>query len=116
VTRDPGTPGLRPEQPAGPGADLAAANAPTDADLAQMLAEIDRDHEAMRLRILELLRLLEDAVTAQVAGERRVAELTEQCARLQAEVDALHDTKLFRAARPVRAAYSRIRSVGRSAP
>lgn len=84
-------------------------DADADAGLTEMLAEVERDHEAMRMRILELLRILEDAVDQQVAGERRIADLTTQCANLEAEIEALHNTRLFRLARPFRSAYSRVR-------
>lgn len=95
---------------------MTTVGSSTTAVPVELLDEMERDHDAMRMRILELLSLLENAVTAQVDGERRIAELTEQCHRQEVEIEALHNTRLFRAARPFRRAYARVRAAtGRAA-
>lgn len=85
---------------------------PALAELVELVERLDADNERLRLKALELMELMEAAVTEQVAGERRIDELERQVAALQTEVDALHGTRLMRLARPVRAAYGRMRNRG----
>lgn len=44
-------------------------------ELVRLVERLDADNERLRIRALDLLRYMEEAVTAQVAGERRIAEL-----------------------------------------
>lgn len=80
------------------------------AELLGLLEELDEDNERLRLRVLELLDLLEDAVTDQVVAERRAAELDGRVAALQSELDAVANTKVLRLTAPIRAVYARLRA------
>jgi hypothetical protein len=73
----------------------------------ELIERLDADNERLRMKALDLMRLMEDAVTAQVAAERRAAEL-------EAELDALRNTKLMRVAAPARRLYARLRRRSRS--
>lgn len=87
--------------------------APDQAAVAELLAlveDLDADNERLRLRVLELLELMEQAVTEQVAGERRIAELDGQRRALEAELDAVRKTRVMRMTAPARRAYARLRS------
>jgi hypothetical protein len=84
----------------------------TDVDRAQLIAMVealDEQNERLRLKVLDVLRFAEEAVTAQVAAERTNAELSEQLIRLEAELAAIHGTKLMRFAAPFRRVYARVR-------
>ena len=82
---------------------------PDTEELLGLVERLDADNERLRMKSLDLMKLMEEAVTQQVAGERRIAELEEQNRRLEAEVSALHDTKLMRLAAPFRSVYARVR-------
>lgn len=79
-------------------------------ELVALVDELDADNERLRMRVLELLELMEDAVTAQVAGERRIAELEQRCAALEREIEALGNTRVMRVAAPARRVYARLRA------
>lgn len=79
------------------------------AELLALVEDLDADIERLRMRVLELLELMEEAVTAQVAGERRIAELEQHVAALEAEAQALRNTRVMRMAAPARRAYARLR-------
>lgn len=81
-------------------------------ELVGLVEDLDADNERLRLKVLEILRLMEDAVTAQVAAERRAADLAAERDRLAAELDAVRATRIMRWSRPVRDLYGRLR--GRS--
>ena len=49
--------------------------------LVEIIEELDRDNERLRTKLLEFMALMEEAVTAQVAAERRVVELNPTCTR-----------------------------------
>ena len=103
---------------------------PTRDELLTLIDRLDADNELQRLRIIELLDLLEVAVTDQVAAERRevearadadaaraevavarrdVEEARAALASVHSELDALRATKLLRAAAPLRDVYARVR-------
>lgn len=82
------------------------------ADALALIERLDADNERLRMKVLEVLRLMEDAVTEGVRHERREAELEQQCANLEAELAALRNTKLLRAVAPLRAAYAKVRRRG----
>jgi hypothetical protein len=102
---------------------LQLGAAPTVDDLIALLERLDDEAEAQRLRLLDVLAWFEDAVSAEVAAERRgdeavaalhdaearLAATEAQLAAVTAELNALHNTKLFRAAQPLRAVYARLR-------
>ena len=71
-------------------------------ELLGVIEDLDADNERLRMKALELMELMECAVTQQVSAERRLAELDEQVKVLQSEIDALHSTKLMRFVRPLR--------------
>ncbi|MGZ6993304.1 MAG: hypothetical protein ACXVKJ_19505, partial [Ilumatobacteraceae bacterium] len=88
-------------------------------ELLAVIDTLDTDNEAQRLRLMQVYDQLETAVTEQVANERRADQLAAdvvareqdhqlEVARLRAELDAVHNTKLFRIARPLRALYGRV--------
>ena len=82
------------------------------AELVGVVEQLDEDNERLRVRVLELLELMEDAVTAQVAAERRADELAARVAALDAELAAVRNTRVMRATAPLRAAYARFRQRG----
>lgn len=86
------------------GADAAAL-----AELVALVEDLDADNERLRLKVLEVLRLMEDAVTAQVAAERTAAEAIAERDRLAAELAAIADTRIMRWSRPLRDLYARLR-------
>ena len=79
-------------------------------ELLDLVSELDADNERLRQRVLELLELMEGAVTAQVAGERRIAELEQHSAELRSELDAVRNTRVMRLTAPLRRAYGRLRA------
>jgi hypothetical protein len=87
----------------------ADADVPDVGELLVVVTQIDVENERLRLRLLEVLRWMEDAVTAQVACERRVGDLERQAAALQAEIDAIHGTMTWRLLAPLRQCYARLR-------
>lgn len=103
---------------------------PTREEMLSLIDRLDADNELQRLRLIELLDLLETAVTEQVAAERAAAGLaaqvaladadveamaarlsaaTEELTRAHAELDALRATALFRLAARPRRIYARLR-------
>jgi hypothetical protein len=78
-------------------------------ELLDLIALIDGENERLRQRHLELLRWMEEAVTAQVACERRCGELERQVAAVEAEIDAIHGTVTWRVLAPIRQVYARAR-------
>lgn len=85
---------------------------PDIAELLALIEELDIDNERLRTKVLDLMRLMEDTVTEQVAGERRIEELEARVASLEAEIESLENTRVMRIARPLRTAYARLRSLG----
>lgn len=83
---------------------------PTIGELLALVERLDADNERLRMKALELGKLVEDAVTAQVAAERRTAEMGERVELLDNELKALADTRVLRVARPFRTAYRRLRA------
>ena len=90
----------------------SASGSPDPEELLEVIDQLDTDNERLRMKALELMELMESAVTQQVAAERRVAELEDQVTKLESEIEALHGTKVMRFVRPLRAAYERLRSRG----
>jgi predicted nucleic acid-binding Zn-ribbon protein len=88
------------------------AEMPSVGELIELVERLDADNERLRLARLELAKLMEDAVTEQVAGERRIAELEDRVALLERELEAINQTRLIRHTRPVRALYARFRRGG----
>lgn len=71
--------------------------------LLEIVEELDRDNERLRTKLLEFMTLMEEAVTAQVAAERRVVEL-------ESDLQAIQATKTMRLLRPLRNGYAWVRS------
>ena len=88
--------------------DDRADELPDQGALLDLVGQLDDDNERLRSKVLELMRLMEDAVTAQVAGERHIAELEAHVERVEAELDAIHRTRVMRITRPVRSWYGRV--------
>ena len=82
---------------------------PEIGELLAVITQIDSENEHLRLRLLELLRWMEDAVTDQVACERRCGELERQVAAVEAEIAAIHGTVSWRMLKPLRWLYVRLR-------
>ena len=89
--------------------DTDGEGSPDVGELLDLLAALDRENEHLRQRLLEFSRWMEDAVTAQVATERRSADLERQIGALDAEIDAIHGTITWRTIQPLRRAYGRLR-------
>ena len=83
-------------------------------DILEMLERLDSENESQRLRILDLAKWMEEAVTAQVACERRLAEIDTHRRSLEAELDAIHRSRSWRMLAPVRGMVARLRAGGRS--
>jgi hypothetical protein len=83
---------------------------PTVEELRAVLDQLDAVNETYRLRLIAAFDQLEDAVTAQVAEERRAITLAAERDDLARRLDALHKTKLFRVAAPARELYARVRN------
>lgn len=88
------------------------ADLPTVGELIELVEQLDADNERLRLARLELAKLMEDAVTEQVAGERRIAELADRVVLLERELEAINQTRLVRHTRPLRSLYARLRRTG----
>lgn len=78
-------------------------------ELRDVVRELDAADAAHRYRVRELLDQSELAVYEQVRVERRTGELVEQIRRLEAEIAAIHQSKLFRAVAPLRRVYAKLR-------
>ena len=72
--------------------------------LVEIIEELDRDNERLRTKVLEIMTLMEEAVTAQVAAELRVVEL-------ESDLHAIQATKTMRLLRPFRNGYAWLRVV-----
>jgi hypothetical protein len=83
-------------------------------ELLGLVERLDADNERLRMKSLDLMRVMEEGVDAQVAGERRIAELELQVGRLEAELAAIHRTKLMRFSAPLRRAYAAVRRRARA--
>ncbi len=97
---------------------------PSVDDLVDLLHRLDDDNEAQRLRLYDVFAWFEEAVTGQVRAERerdacsvelalrdeRIQQLETELAAMSNELTALHQTKLFRIARPFRSSYGRLRN------
>lgn len=90
----------------------SADELPDVGELLEIVERLDDDNERLRARVHELLELMEDAVTAQVAAERRADELAEQVRALDEELAAVRNTRVMRMTAPLRAAYARVRQRG----
>ena len=95
------------------GNDRSALDDPVDTGRLITLVELlDADNEHLRQRNLLVLRWMEEAVTTQVAGERRIADLEERNRALEVELDAIHRSVTWRTLLPIRSLYARIRRRG----
>lgn len=81
-------------------------------DLRQALTEaealierLDADNERLRMKVLDLMRQWEAAVSERVDHELRAEAL-------EAELHALQHTKIMRAVAPLRRVYARVHSRG----
>lgn len=78
-------------------------------ELLAIVDELDADNEHLRMKVLDLMRLMEDAVTAQVTAERQRDELE---VRLDAALDAIERSRVLKVTRPFRALVRRISRSG----
>jgi predicted nucleic acid-binding Zn-ribbon protein len=78
-------------------------------ELLALVERLDADNERLRMKALDLMRVMEEVVNDQVAGERRLAGLEEQNRRLEAELEAVQNTKLMRFSAPLRRVYGTVR-------
>ena len=76
-------------------------------DAERLIDRLDADNERLRMKVLELLRLMEAEVSARVDHELRAEAL-------EAELQALQHTKIMRTVAPLRRVYARVR--GRRSP
>ena len=82
---------------------------PDVGELLELVTRLDADNERLRLRVLEVLEWMEEAVTAQVASERDLAECRQRANELVAELDAIRSTKSWRLLAPPRRVYGNVR-------
>lgn len=76
-----------------------------------IVEQLDVDNEHLRMKVLDLMRLMEDAVTAQVTAERERDELQ---SRLDAALVAIEGSRTLKMTEPARVAARRLRRlVGR---
>lgn len=68
----------------------------------ELIARLDADNERLRMKVLEVLEWMEEAVSAGVDHERRAEAL-------EAELAAWRSTRIMRVLTPVRSLYARIR-------
>lgn len=68
----------------------------------ELIARLDADNERLRMKVLEVLEWMEEAVSAGVDQERRAEAL-------EAELAAWRSTRIMRVLAPVRSLYARIR-------
>ena len=74
-------------------------------ELLEIVGELDATNEHLRMKVLDLMRLMEDAVTAQVAAERQRDEFER---RLDAALAAIEGSRTLKMTRPLRRAAERI--------
>ena len=85
-------------------------DAPSPVELIELIERLDHDNERLRMKSLDLMNLMEEVVNREVAGERRIDELQRRVDELEHENLALHNTKLMRFTRPIRAVYRRAKA------
>lgn len=68
----------------------------------RIIERLDADNERLRMKVLDLLRLMEAAVSERVDHELRAEAL-------EAELTALQQTKIMRLVAPLRRVYARMR-------
>lgn len=71
----------------------------------EIISALDTENDLLRSRILELTRFAEEAVTAQVEAERRLAQTEDQLEQCQA---AISGSRTLRMTEPVRRVLGRI--------
>jgi uncharacterized small protein (DUF1192 family) len=81
-------------------------------ELRAAVRELDAADDTHRFRVRELLDQSELAVYEQVRMERRMGELVEQIQRLETELAAMNNSKLFRTVAPLRRVYAKLRGHG----
>ena len=86
-----------------------AAVPPDVGELLDLVTRLDADNERLRLRVLEVMEWTEEAVTAQVALERELAESRQRANELAAELDAIRNTRSWRLLAPPRRVYGNVR-------
>jgi len=84
-------------------------NLPDVGELLDLVEGLDADNERLRLRVLEVMAWMEDAVTAQVATERDLAACRQRANELAAELDAIRNTRSWRLLAPLRRVSGNVR-------
>jgi hypothetical protein len=85
----------------------------TVVELVALVEQLDQENERLRLKVLDVLRLMEECVDAQVAGERRIAELERRAAELEADLLAINQSIVVRWTAGSRRVFSRLRGLRR---
>ena len=75
------------------------------AEAERLIDGLDAENERLRMKVLDLLRLMEAAVSERVDHELRAEAL-------EAELHALEHTKVMRLVAPLRRVYARVRRRG----
>ena len=89
---------------------MTAESTPPDTpDLVRLVEELDEQNERLRVKVLDLMRLMEEAVDAQVAGERRIAQLERRTVELEADLQAINNSVIVRWTAGVRRVVARWR-------
>jgi hypothetical protein len=71
-------------------------------DLVALVEQLDEENERLRVKVLDLLRMMEETVDSQVAGERRIAELERRILSLEADLAAINQSFVVRVTAPLR--------------
>ena len=82
---------------------------PDVGELLELVERLDADNERLRIKSLDLMRMMEDVVTEKVAGERRIVDLEDQNRRIASELAEVRHTKLMRYSDPFRRVYRTVR-------
>lgn len=83
---------------------------PTDVgELLDLVERLDADNERLRMRVLEVMEWMEEAVTAHAATERELEHYRARADELAAELDAIHNTRSWRMLAPARRVYGSVR-------
>jgi len=91
------------------GARHDSPDVPEVGELLDLIGRLDADNERLRLRVLEVMEWMEDAVTAQVATERELESCRRRVAEAAAELEAIRQTRAWRLLAAPRRAYGAFR-------
>ena len=86
-----------------------SSDVPDVGELIELVGRLDVDNERLRLRVLEVMEWMEEAVTAQVATERELESCRQRAAAAAAALEAIQHTRSWRLLAAPRRAYGALR-------